>query len=325
MNISFIKETYKKLFIYIKTVKFKYGYSALALWLNWGYCFLIYGATPSDWYDYEMYKYRGLALKSIITRRKNCQLDSLFNDRSYKNLFDDKAQFNKVFSCFIHRKWLDLSLASETEIDDFIVKNNGVVVVKPAGLSSGRGVWLFDSQINNIEDIRSLRGEHYLLEERIQVVDQLRALNPPSCQTLRIYTMITSESEVEVVGACLRVGGSDAICDNFHARGVTYHVDVSSGVVSYPGKDILLNEYIFHPSSGILMCGFTVPNWDSIIAFSKRAALMVPSARFIGWDIALTRNGCELIEGNYYVYCGLLQIFDKEGKYFDIKRYYGRS
>jgi hypothetical protein len=45
--------------------------------------------------------------------------------------------------------------------------------------------------------------------------------------------------------------------------------------------------------------GFQVPFWPELIDMAKKAALHVPENRSIGWDIAVTENGPELIEGNH--------------------------
>ena len=41
----------------------------IGLWLNAIKCFLLYGATPSDWKFYEMYKNNHRENKEIITNR----------------------------------------------------------------------------------------------------------------------------------------------------------------------------------------------------------------------------------------------------------------
>jgi hypothetical protein len=47
------------------------------------------------------------------------------------------------------------------------------------------------------------------------------------------------------------------------------------------------------------MLGFVVPNYDIAVDAVKRAAKVVPDVRYIGWDVAITPEGCELIEANH--------------------------
>ena len=41
----------------------------------------------------------------------------------------------------------------------------------------------------------------------------------------------------------------------------------------------------------------------------KKLHLEIPQVRYIGWDIAFTNNGPELVEGNEYPGYGLLQFY----------------
>ena len=103
--MGFIKDSVLKQKRFVEIVSQKEHISKGALWLNWLWCFFRYGATPSDWYCYEIYKYRHLYLRKIITRRKNIELDKLFNPQEYKEIFDNKYRFNQCYSDFVKRQW----------------------------------------------------------------------------------------------------------------------------------------------------------------------------------------------------------------------------
>lgn len=200
--------------------------------------------------------------------------------------------------------------------------NGGVIVVKPLDLSSGKGIFTFDPKTDSWSKLeKKLSGKQYLLEERVELHSDIKRLNPPSCQTIRVYTVVDSKGQVHIVDAVIRVGGGNAIQDNFHAKGVVYPIDLNRGRIKGVGKDLHNNEYLEHPSTEIFMPGYQIPNWSGVLDFAKRAASQNKAARFIGWDIAITPEAFEMIEGNYYVYCGLMQIFDKQGKYDLIKSY----
>lgn len=47
------------------------------------------------------------------------------------------------------------------------------------------------------------------------------------------------------------------------------------------------------------MIGKVIPYWDKIIEMIKRAALVIPEVRLVGWDVAITSNGVQIIEGNH--------------------------
>lgn len=48
---------------------------------------------------------------------------------------------------------------------------------------------------------------------------------------------------------------------------------------------------------------------------------MLPQCRFIGWDIAITDNGIELIEGNHNPDYELIEFFGTRGWYAKIKEW----
>lgn len=304
---------------YIKELPFP---NKIGLWLNAFKCFVLYGATPGDWKFYEMYKYNHRENKEIITAKKSRKLDKQFNPREFAQDFDNKVQFNITYSSFVKRSWIFTREKSESEIRDFVEKYK-CVVVKPIGLSSGKGIYLYN--INDTKDLNQfideVQGDDFLLEEKIELVPELKILNPDSCQTLRITTMVTKEGNVDILAAAIRVGGGKEIVDNFHAKGVAYPIDIKEGIISGMGKDLNNNYYLRHPSTQILMPGYQIPHWKEVTSFIVAAALQNPKVRWIGWDVAVTPNGCEMVEGNYLVNCNFLQTWDKKGKYNFMKKY----
>lgn len=318
--MGFIGESFNKQKGFVNTVSQKEKISKIGLWLDWLWCFVRYGATPSDWYCYELYRYRHNQCRKFITRRKNLELDRIFNPKEFKIHFDDKRIFNEVYSAFVKRNWVCVKNGHVSDLQ--IPKLTGVVVVKPTSLSSGRGIFTYDLNKNSLDDLlKTIPSGDYLIEEKVELCDELKRLNPPSCNTIRVYTMIDNAGRAQILDAVIRVGGGNTIQDNFHAKGVVYPIDIESGRIKGCGKDLLNNEFLIHPSSGIYMPGYQIPRWPEVMQFAKDAASQNPKARFIGWDIAVTADRCEMIEGNYYVYCGLMQIFDKDGKYKLVKSF----
>ena len=318
--MSFLTDTLSKQAGFVNVVAESHNVNRVKLWYNWIYCFVRYGATPSDWYCNEMWRHNHSHLKEIITCRKNIELDKIFNPREYKDEFDIKSRFNSVYSSFVKRQWLHYPTVDFETISKAPWKDE--IVIKPLNLSSGRGIFTFNPCTESWDELEGkIKGHEYLFEERVRLHPDLEKLNPPSCQTIRFYTIVDASGNVHIPFAVLRVGGGNTIMDNFHAKGVTYPVDMASGRVTGCGKDLDNNEYLVHPSSGIFMPGFQIPNWEKAKDFVRRAAMVNTSARFIGWDVAIMPDGCEMIEGNYFVYCGFIQIFDKVGKYSLIKSY----
>lgn len=71
---------------------------------------------------------------------------------------------------------------------------------------------------------------------------------------------------------------------------------------------------------------FTIPKWGEAVAFAKELAKKIPDAGFVGWDLALTKNGWALVEGN----CAPLIIYQMairrgiRDEFLNIKKKYNR-
>ena len=49
---------------------------------------------------------------------------------------------------------------------------------------------------------------------------------------------------------------------------------------------------------GMELIGWQVPCWQEAVDLVKQLAMVVPSNRYAGWDIALTDKGWCMVEGN---------------------------
>ena len=166
--------------------------------------------------------------------------------------------------------------------------------MKPIGLSSGKGIHVYAG-----ESVTELISHSCMLEEFVNQSLIISKLNPSSVNTVRVYTILDSKGKPHILSASLRVGGKKSEVDNFHAGGVGYPIDVESGVISSAGADIMGVRYLFHPGTEIKVVGFEIPRWNQFVKFIFKACLVIPEGRMIAWDVAITEDGFEMIEGNY--------------------------
>ncbi len=300
----------------IDELTLKYHRPRHRFWLDALYCFLVHGSSPRDYINFGFYKLNNLERKQFVTMRRSFKIERLLNPPHNAEVFNNKRLFNEVFSDFVNRKWIYGPEVKESEIIAFI-RQMGKVVVKPTGLSSGEGIHILDSaQVDESHDCCTEAVERgYLIEEYITQHPEIARLNASTVNTVRVYTLIDKTGVCEIIFAMLRVGTADACVDNFHSGGVGYVIDIDLGVVKQPGLDIMGNEYLCHPGTNVLMPGFKVPRWNELKSFVFEAANVIPESRYIGWDVALTEEGFEMVEGNYMADPGLLQSVDKIGKY----------
>lgn len=280
--------------------------------------YLFHGATPFEYTVLGFAKLNRKAKKEFITMRRNRWLDGKFNDAKSNKILWDKGLFNNYFSEFIHRKYLYIDdSTNDAEILQFHSSlKNGRYIVKPNDLFYGQGISTGDSYKELIA-IRN-QGKPTIVEELMVNDPELSVLNESSLNTFRVVTCIDRIGQVHILAILLRTGRAGAVIDNMLGGGTCYHVDIDTGVVDGLGRDALGNNYLKHPTSGVIMPGFRVSRIEEIRDFAVRVAKSLPNARYVGWDIALTTKGIELIEGNVTPSAELIQC-NKIGLYPTIK------
>lgn len=211
-----------------------------------------------------------------------------------KTNIGNKYMFNKFFADFVKRDWLFTGDASEEQINAFF-SHHSAVLAKPIGLTKGEGIRRISSQT----EIMSGGGTaEYLLEEFITQHHALSELNSDTVNTIRVYTLKDSHGSVHIPAAALRVGAPNNCVDNFHAGGTAWPLDINTGTVVAEGfsKDGSLHSY-FLPGRDTFMVGFRVPNWSAVLSTVSEAAERTP-LRWLGWDVAVTETGVDIVEAN---------------------------
>ena len=119
----------------------------------------------------------------------------------------------------------------------------------------------------------------------------------------------------------MRAGVGASVVDNSHSGGCSYEIDVESGRIVSRGWSHTVTEQIFHPGSDICMLGREIPLWKEAMAMVKRAAEMIPSVKYIGWDVAISENGPLFIEGNHDPALDIMEFVGNSGYLPIIKRH----
>ncbi len=277
------------------------------------WCLIKYGARPIDYYRFEFYLKNRFARNRYLTFYRYMRLTKKLAIHS-SGISADKVAEYKTYSDFIHRPWFKASkTTTKKEILTFIA-NNKRVIAKPNKGEQGHGVMLFDYTDDNSSSIEQLmqllKTEDFVVEGAVINCDKLKELNPSSLNTLRVVTMIDSRNNPHIIGGWLRVGAPGKVVDNWGGGGVGYNVDMQTGIIDRPGRDKLNNAYLHHPGSNIAMPGFVVPEIDKIRQIVTKLAMVRPDARYVGWDLAISPTGIELIEMNFPPGHDMMQSFN---------------
>ena len=135
-----------------------------------------------------------------------------------------------------------------------------------------------------------------ILEEIIVQVPELARLHSASLNTVRIAT-VNFGDRVKLLPPCFRMGKGGIIVDNASSGGIKAFVDLDTGKLTRV-TDKQGNLYEEHPDTHIPLIGFQIPKWQECKEFAKKLAMVIPSNRYTGWDVALTPKGWVMVEGN---------------------------
>lgn len=167
---------------------------------------------------------------------------------------------------------------------------------------------------------KRLISEKAIVEEVVSQHNEIADFNGSSVNTLRIVTMLCADDTVKIMAAVIRLGRAGQIVDNFHNYGIVALIDSETGVIKTTGVDRDFKRYVVHPDSGKVIPGFKIPSWNNIVSAIKKAAHYIPTVRYVGWDIAVGKNGeVIMIEGNKSADHDVTQVADQIGKWSKYK------
>lgn len=275
------------------------------------WCLLRYGARPVDYVRFEFWKKNGCERNRYLTWGRYMRMKKLFGMYN-ENTYGKIAEY-KTFADYIHRPWMVADKNTEQQVvKDFITKQ-GIVFAKPNHGDQGKGVMKIkaDDNCSIKELLNDCKKDAYVVEGAIEQIPEIAAINPSSINTVRAYTLLKKNGESEILGIMLRVGRKGSHVDNWGSGGVGYDFDIETGVCVGYGRDKKNNPYIFHPYSNVQMVGFRLPDFENLKKIIIELTQKVPQARFVGWDIAITPNGYELVEMNCPGGHDFLQAFGK--------------
>ncbi len=247
------------------------------------------------------------------------------NPRSARGVLENKIEFLNYFRLYVKREFKSINeLASSRDAaEKMLACPSGRLVLKGSKGQIGKEVkivycnnYTCDTLVAYMKECKYDLAEEYVVQHR-----SLMELSPSGLNTIRIITQL-HDGMVYFLGARLRISVNSTV-DNMAAGNLAASVDLKKGIVNGPGvySDILKEDCTIHPVTGKEIKGFTIPFWNEVIELAKNSALHTPQNRSVGWDIAVTKDGAELIEGNHN-WCKLLwQLPVKKGLKNELEKY----
>lgn len=294
----------KKLNGAINYVHEKTGRNRVHIFLDMVWCAIRYGAGYHDYLFFAFYDRSASQRATFLTRIKNKKAVEALNDPRYAYIFDNKNIFDRYFSRFLHRGFLDLSTCTKEDFADFI-KGKEYVIVKPNDLECGKGIEKIRTA--DFPDAESLWAYVKNPEKRLGVVEDLliqhedmARLYPFSVNTLRVVTVLDTDDTVHFAFIGCKMGNNGKFVDNVENGGLFCLVDMQTHCLIRPAQALNLTTFDVHPYTGVKLAGYHIPYIKEVMALCTEAAHVVPQMRYIGWDVAICQDGPALVEGNNY-------------------------
>ena len=277
------------------------GYPLLYLGRRFVSLYLAHRVEIDEFRSLRLYDYTRRKSDEFLTWKDSKRIADRLNAGATKaefDTFEDKHLFNAAMAPFLRRDWLYLPGCDPERLGAFLAKHDEFLL-KPCVSTQGVGIEKLRAADWTCETLLRTYDGPFLVEAVIRQHPVLDAVNPSSVNTIR-YIAARHGDAVAPVGAGLRVGGSGQFVDNFHHGGVAYPLDLETGVVTGCGIDLDGHAVLRHPTTDHVMPGLQVPFWDRVTALVAEAARTVPHVGYVGWDVAVTPEGPELIEGNVH-------------------------
>lgn len=316
--LKYLKDCHRKL----KDLSQKGEGNICYLWYDFIICSITHGAIINHYTRGQLYKFKGCERRMSMTYKRILKSFSKMNEADSIKILNNKHLFNAHFAPFVKRKWLyskDMTIEAFSEL----CRSCSTLMIKPEDGLEGNGISKITpphSQGSIYQLFKQAKNHSVMIEECI-VQHHDMIYGNTSVNTIRAHSVIDHEGKVHLSKMLFRVGVGDSVVDNYAHGGCVYEVQLETGRIISPSLKKDGTEVFIHPQTDIFMLGRRIPNWDKVCEGVKQAHAMLPGCRFIGWDVAITEDGIELIEGNHNPDYELLEFFGSRGWWHKIKQY----
>lgn len=264
------------------------------------YCLHRYGL---DFQDYCMFRLQDKSERKrneFVSDKLRYHYCDLLNAPEVEELMTDKLKCYKEYSEFYKREVI--GVRSEADKKSFMefVSRHPKFIYKPLTSHSGNGILIVE--VKSYDEAlkwfnKTVPDNPGVAEELIVQGDAMSILHPSSINTCRLTTF-TIGDEVVILGGGLRIGKGSAVVDNGGQGGMYANIDPVNGIITTWAHDYANQEFRFHPDTGVQIIGFKLPEWDRAIDLIRSMATHHKGATLVAWDIAYSKKGWVMVEGN---------------------------
>jgi hypothetical protein len=180
------------------------------------------------------------------------------------------------------------------------LRKQATVVLKPSTGQGGTGVRLVSP--TEVEDMAAEGAVELLVQEQVVPHPDLARIYPGSLNTVRVLAVRLSGHGPVLAAAVHRWGAAGTgPVDNISSGGLCSRVDLETGRLGPAvGRARARQRAAFdeHPDTGARITGELVPEWDAVRGLALELMNAFPELTHVGWDLAVSDSGVQIIEGN---------------------------
>ena len=286
----------------VKTCHERSGKSSSKIFFDMIHCAKKYGA---GYYDYQIFAFYNLTEEqraTYVTRLISKKFNTFMNNYEFAHFLENKDEFNELYKDCVRRGFIQLQKATKDEVREFCSKRE-YIFCKMQDLECGHGCERI--KVSDYPDLDKLYD--YLVEKGFCVIEDnitqhpaVSKLYPNAVNTMRMITVLDSKGEPHLLYIVQKMGTGGSIIDN---NCLFTPVDPETGEMMYPahsGDTVKGIIYTEHPDTHVKIQGYKIPFVKEAVQMVLKAAKVTPQIRYVGWDVATTPDGPEIIEGNTY-------------------------
>lgn len=303
--------SFKTMFGIIDQIHDELGQAKIVTLIDMIICAVTANIGYLDYHVFGFAKVKGAKRKTFMTMNENLSLVRQVNNPEDYKLFDNKVLFFEHFGEFTGRGFLNLEGKTAADLEAFC-KGKDVVFAKQTETFGGQGITREpvspETDYNELYN-RLMENKQYLIEDAIVQHSKMNELYSGSVNTLRMVTLVDNDNVPHFMYALIRMGQKGAKVDNISSGGMYAPVN-EKGIITHAAfcdKEGICHDV--HPTSGTKLIGFEIPYFAEAVELVKKAALVVPGMRYVGWDIAITEKGPILVEGNNFPSYDMVQNY----------------
>jgi hypothetical protein len=302
---------------------------------------------PFQYFQFDLYRQDcTLSLEEMKQYVPKFFLNHLFFPISYKDygiICEDKLMTYALLKayeipqpgflfCYDHDTFFDVqnNTISDAAVNDIIMRSTAEkLFVKTRFGSEGKGIFIFTRNATNqytdaqqtllnhhfFKDnpqVKTIAGRDktgfYIVQEGLTQHETMSRMYPYSINTFRIITSYEN-GEPKILYTLMRMGRDGNQVDNAALGGLYIKVDIETGELADFAYMADHSRHLVHPDTGFRFKGARIDQWEAVKAFALAATEKFREIKYIGWDVAITKNGFAMIEINHHTGFDIVQDY----------------